>query len=222
MAATDAIKADVIRVLVVDDHPVTRRGLRDTLADEEGFEVAGQAADGVEAVRAAQEAQPDVVVMDLFMPDMDGVEACREIMELLPDTRVLMLTASAAEDDVIRAVAAGATGFVRKFTGSEELVHAVRQLAAGNLMIPADAVRRAFRLLDEGAAVKPAADLLSAREREVLTRFATGKAYAEVAADMGISKVTVRNAIYRIQNKLGLGSQQEIVVWAVRNGLLEE
>ena len=217
MAATD-----VIRVLVVDDHPVTRRGLRDTLADEEGFEVAGQAADGVEAVRAAQEAQPDVVVMDLFMPDMDGVEACREIMELLPDTRVLMLTASAAEDDVIRAVASGATGFVRKFTGSEELVHAVRQVAAGNLMIPADAVRRAFRLLDEGAAVKPAADLLSAREREVLTRFATGKAYAEVAADMGISKVTVRNAIYRIQNKLGLGSQQEIVVWAVRNGLLEE
>ena len=216
MAATD-----VIRILVVDDHPVTRRGLRDTLADVEGFEVAGQAADGVEAVTVAQETRPDVIVMDLFMPNKDGVEACREITELLPDTRVLMLTASAAEDDVIRAVAAGATGFVQKFTGSDELIHAVRQVAAGNLMIPGDAVRRAFRLLDESAA-KHAADLLSAREREVLTRFATGKAYAEIAGDMGISKVTVRNAIYRVQNKLGVESQQEIVVWAVRNGLLEE
>ena len=221
MAATDVIQADVIRVLVVDDHPVTRRGLRDTLADMEGFEVAGQAANGVEAVTVAQETRPDVIVMDLFMPDQDGVEACREITELLPDTRVLMLTASAEEDDVIRAVAAGATGFVQKFTGSDELIHAVRQVAAGNLMIPGDAVRRAFRLLGAGA-TKHAADLLTAREREVLTRFATGKAYSEIAGDMGISKVTVRNAIYRVQNKLGVESQQEIVVWAVRNGLLEE
>ena len=227
MAATDVtradvIRADVIRVMVVDDHPVMRRGLRDTLADEEGIEVAGQAADGVEAVRVAQETRPDVVVMDLFMPNQDGVEACREIVELLPDVRVLMLTASAEEDDVIRAVAAGASGFVQKFTPSAELVHAVRQVAAGELMIPADAVRRAFRLLGNGSPVKPALDLLSAREREVLTRFATGKAYAEIAEDMGISKVTVRNAIYRVQNKLGVGSQQEIVVWAVRNGLLED
>ena len=216
MAATD-----VPRVMVVDDHPVTRRGLRDTL-EEEGFEVAGLAADGDEAVRVAQETRPDVIVMDLFLPDRDGVEACREILKLLPDVRVLMLTASGEEDDVIRAVAAGATGFVRKFTSSEELVHAVRQVAAGNLMVPDDAVRRAFRLLGNGSAVKPARDVLSAREREVLTRFAAGKAYAEIAEDMGISKVTVRNTIYRVQNKLGVGSQQEIVVWAVRNGLLEK
>ena len=160
MAATDVVRADAIRVLVVDDHPVTRRGLRDTLADETGFEVAGQAANGVEAVTVAQEVRPDVIVMDLFMPDQDGVEACREITELLPDTRVQMLTASAEEDDVIRAVAAGATGFVQKFTGSEELVHAVHQVAAGNLMIPGDAVRRAFRLLGAGGAVQPTADVL--------------------------------------------------------------
>ena len=215
------VETDVTRVMVVDDHPVTRRGLRDTLADEEGLEVVGQAAGGAEAVRVAQETLPDVVVMDLFMPGKDGVEACREILELLPGTRVLMLTASAEEDDVIRAVAAGATGFVQKFTSGDELVHAVRQVATGSLMIPEDAVRRAFRLLGDGAGVKPAPDLLSAREREVLTRFATGKAYAEIAGDLGISKVTVRNAIYRVQNKLGVGSHQEIVVWAVRNGLLD-
>ena len=213
---------DVIRIMVVDDHPVTRRGLQDTLSDEAGFEVAGQAADGVEAVRVAQETRPDVIVMDLFMPGKDGAAACREIVELLPDVRVLMLTASAEEADVIRAVAAGATGFVQKFTSSDELLHAVREVAAGNLMITDDAVRRAFRLLSEGYPGKLGPDVLSAREREALTRFATGKDYAEVGHDMGVSKVTVRNAIYRVQNKLGLGSQQEIVVWAVRNGLLDE
>lgn len=205
----------------MDDHPVTRRGLRDTLADEDGFEIAGQAADGAEAVRVAQETRPDVIVMDLFLPEQDGVAACREILEALPSVKVLMLTASAEEDDVIRAVAAGATGFIGKYTGSVELVHAVRQVAAGSLMIPDDAVRRAFRLLGDGYGAKPGPDLLSPREREALARFATGKAYAEIAGDMGISKVTVRNAIYRVQNKLGLGSQQEIVVWAVRNGLLD-
>ena len=213
---------DVIRIMVVDDHPVTRRGLQDTLSDEEGFEVAGQAADGIEAVRMAQETRPDVIVMDLFMPGQDGAAACREIIELLPDVRVLMLTASAEEDDVIRAVAAGATGFVQKFTGSDQLIHAVRQVAAGNLMIPDDAVRRAFRLLGDGNPMKPAPEALSAREREVLTRFAAGKGYAEIAAELDLKKVTVRNAVYRVQNKLGMGSQPEIVVWAVRNGLLDE
>ena len=186
MTATDVTKAvDLIRVMVVDDHPVTRRGLRDTLEDEEDFEVVGQAAGGVEAVRMAQKTRPDVIVMDLFMPDQDGVEACREIVELRPETRVLMLTASADENDVIRAVAAGAAGFVQKFTGSDELLDAVRQVAAGNLMIPDDAVRRAFRLLGDGNPMKPAPEALSAREREVLTRFATGKGYAEIAAEYG-------------------------------------
>ena len=222
MTATDVTEIDVTRIMVVDDHPVTRRGLRDTLEDEEGFEVVGQAANGIEAVRLAQETRPDVIVMDLFMPDQDGVEACREIVDLLPDVRVLMLTASAEEDDVVRAVSAGATGFVQKFTGSDELVHAVREVAAGNLMIPDHAVRRAFRVLSDGAPAQPAKDLLSARERGVLTRFATGMGYAEIAAEMDLKKVTVRNAVYRIQNKLGVGSQQEIVVWAVRHGLLDD
>ena len=211
-----------IRVLLVEDHPLTSRGLRDTLEDEEGFEVAGQAADGMEAVRLAQETRPDVIVMDLFMPEMDGVAACREILELLPGTRVLVLTASADENDVIRAVAAGATGFLRKVTGSDELVDAVRQVAAGDLVVPEDAVRRAFALLGGGCAANPAPVVLSPREREALTRFARGKAYAEIAEEMGISKVTVRNAIYRVQNKLGVASHQEMVVWAVRNGLLDD
>ena len=141
--------------------------MQDTLSDEEGFEVAGQAADGVEAVRGgAGDAAPTSSSWTCSLPGKDGATACREIIELLPDVRVLMLTASAEEDDVIRAVAAGATGFVQKFTGSDELVHAVREVAAGNLMIPDDAVRRAFRLLGEGYPGKLGPDVLSARERE--------------------------------------------------------
>ena len=213
--------ANGIRVMLVEDHPLTSRGLRETLEDQEGFQVAGQAADGVEAVRLAQETRPDVIVMDLFLPVKDGVEACREITGLLPGVRVLVLTASADEKDVIRAVSAGATGFLRKVTGSDELVHAVRQVAAGNLVVPQDAVRRAFMLLGDGCTPNPAPVVLSPREREALTRFARGRSYAQIAEDMGISKVTVRNAIYRVQNKLGLASHQEIVVWAVRNGLLD-
>ena len=168
---------------------------------------------------------PDADGVDLFMPEKDDVAACREILELLPGTRVLVLTTSADEDDVIRAVSAGATGFLRKVTGSDELLHSVRQVAAGDLVVPQEAVRRAFALLGDACAMNPAPVALSPREREALTRFARRKAYAEIAEEMGISKVTVRNAIYRVQNKLGVGSHvnahQEMVVWAVRNGLLD-
>ena len=136
-----------IRVMLVDDHPIVRRGLRDVLEDSGAFDVVGQAADGVEAVRTAQELRPDVIVMDVMMPKKDGVEACRDILDLLPDAKVLMLTASTEDDAVIEAIAAGATGFVQKYSGSDELVDALRQVAEGRLMIPEDAVRRVFKLL---------------------------------------------------------------------------
>ena len=208
--------------MVVDDHPIVRRGLRDLLEDSGAFEIVAQAADGVEAVSMAAESRPDVIVMDVMMPNMDGVEACREILELLPDTKVLMLTASTEEDAVIEAIAAGALGFVQKYSGSAELVNAVREVAGGRLMIPDDAVRRAFRLIRGGTQLTPSHKVLTAREREVLTEFATGKSYAQIAEALVVSSVTVRNAIYRIQNKLGVDSKQEIVVWAVRNGLLDD
>ena len=103
-----------IRVMLADDHPIMRDGLRDALQDEGDFEVVGSAGDGVEAVTMAQGLEPEVIVMDVIMPNKDGVDACREIMELLPDTRVLMLTASTTEDAVIEAIAAGATGYLQK------------------------------------------------------------------------------------------------------------
>ena len=168
----------------------------------------------------ADETRPDVIVMDVWMPKKDGVEACRDILDLLPDTKVLMLTASTEDDAVVEAIAAGAAGFVQKYSGSDELVDAIRKVGAGNLMIPDGAVRRIFRLLRSGTALMPGPKVLTVREREVLMQFARGKSYAGIAEALGVGTVTVRNAIYRVQGKLGVESKQEIVVWAVRNGLL--
>ena len=207
--------------MLVDDHPITRRGLREVLEDSGGFEVVGQAADGEEAVTRADETRPDIIVMDVMMPKKDGVEACRDILDLLPDTKVLMLTASSEDDAVIEAIAAGATGFVQKYSGSDELVDAIRRVAGGELTIPDDSIRRLFRLIRAGAHMMPGPKVLTVREREVLVHFARGMSYAQMAEVLGVGAITVRNTIYRIQNKLGVASKQEIVVWAVRNGLLD-
>ena len=211
----------VIRVMVVDDHPVTIRGLRQVLEDCGGFEVVAEAGDGAEAVATAQQLRPDVVVMDAIMPKMDGVEACREICDLLPDTKVVMLTASTADDAAIEASAAGAAGFVHKYASGDELTDAIQQVAAGRLAIPETAVRRAFELIRTGAAMAPGPDVLTERETEVLTRFAQGGTYAQIAQQLDITKAAVRNAVYRIQDKLHVDSKQQMVVWAVRNGLLD-
>ena len=121
--------ADRIRVMVVDDHPIMRNGLRDTLEASGRFEVVGLAGDGAEAVGTVEALKPQVIVMDVIMPNKDGIDACREIMELLPGTRVLMLTASDEEDAVIEAIAAGATGYLEKYSRPEELVEAVLDVA---------------------------------------------------------------------------------------------
>ncbi len=211
-----------IRVMLVDDHPITRRGLREVLEDSGGFDVVAQAADGGEAVARTRETRPDVVVMDVIMPKKDGVEACREILDLLPDTKVVMLTASTEDDAVIEAISAGASGFVHKYSGSDELVDAIRKVAGGGKMIPEDSVERVFRLIRAGTALSPSPKALTTREKEVLVHFARGKSYAAIAEALGVGTVTVRNAIYRVQDKLGVESKQEIVVWAVRSGLLDE
>ena len=213
-----------IRVMLVDDHPIMRNGLRDALEDVGDFEVVGLAGDGVEAVSAAQSLEPEVIVMDVMMPNKDGVDACREIMELLPDTKVLMLTASTEEDAAVEAVAAGATGYLQKYSGPEELADAIREVAEGRLRIPDSAIRRVFALIrgQRELTIRRSLESLNTREREVLKLFASGSSYAQIAEAGGNSAVTVRNTVYRIQAKLGVNSKQELVVWAVRNGLLDD
>ena len=213
-----------VKVLVVDDHPIVRSGLRDLLEDSGRFIVVAQAGDGEEALRLAEETQPQVVIMDVIMPGKDGIETCRELMALLPDTRVMILTAATQQDAVINAVAAGATGYLEKYAPPEALLEALSDVADGRLHVPDDAVKQVFamlkgqRPLDTG---RPA-DRLTAIERQTLTLFARGTPYAEIARQRGNSVVTVRNTLYRIQDKLGIGTKQELVIWAVRSGLLDD
>ena len=209
-----------IRVLLADDHSIVREGLESMLKDSEEFEVVGSARDGVEAVRAASELSPDVIVMDVMMPVKDGVEACREIMESAPGVRVVMLTASTEEDAVIEAVAAGATGYLQKLSGMDRLLSTLKLVAAGEMPVPPDVVRRVFARIRRGA--KQEEDELTEREKEMLASFCRGMSYAAIAEARGVKPVTIRNALYSIQSKLGLGTKQEIVVWAVRNGLLDD
>ena len=211
-----------IRVLLVDDHSIMREGLQSMLAGSEELEVVGQARDGEEAVRAAAELSPDVVVMDVMMPNKDGVEACREIMDAAPDVRVIMLTASTEEDAVIEAVAAGATGYLQKVSGMDRLLDTIRQVAAGELRLPADVVRRVFEGIRRGAEPEDQNGPLTRREREILALFCRGMSYARIAEIREVRPVTIRNAIYAIQGKLEVRSKQEIVVWAVQNGLLDD
>ena len=212
------------RVMLVDDHEIMRDGLGEVLQRAGDFDVVGQAGDGEAAVRIAQRLKPDVIIMDVMMPLKNGIDACREITEMLPDTRVLMLTASAEEDAVMESVAAGATGYLQKYSGKEKLLSTVREVADGEYRIPGDAIRRVFADIRAAAQWKRQSELgrLTAREREILALFAQGLSYAKIAEIRGNQPLTIRNAIYGIQDKLNIETKQELVVWAVRNGLLDE
>ena len=213
-----------IKVLVVDDHSIVREGLKYVLEQSGEFEVVGQAGDGVEAVRVAAELSPDLVVMDVMMPKKDGVEACREIMDSAPETRVVMLTVANEETAVLEALAAGATGYLQKETDRERLLSTLRGVFRGELRLPAEAVRgviAAVRGVPEAGDAADAAGL-TAREREILVSFAGGMSYTRIAEQRSVKPVTVRNAIYGIQQKLRVTSMQGLVLWTARNGLLDD
>ena len=213
-----------IKVLVVDDHSIVREGLKYVLEQSGEFEVVGQAGDGEEAVRVAAEVSPDLVVMDVMMPRKDGVEACRDIIEAAPETRVVMLTVANEETAVLEAVAAGATGYLQKETDRERLLSTLRGVFCGELRLPAELVRgvvAAVRCVSEAGDAAEAAGLTT-REREILVSFAGGMTYARIAEQRGLRPVTVRNAIYGIQQKVGVTSMQGLVLWTARNGLLDD
>ena len=212
------------KVMIVDDHSIMRDGLQEVLEHTGEFEVVGQARDGMEAVKVAPSLQPDVIIMDVMLPHQNGIDACREIMAAVPDTRVLILTASTEENAVVEAVAAGATGYLQKFSGKEELLATIRAVDTGEFCIPGDVVRRVFAAMRAPSEPGDTAevDRLTAREQEILKLFAEGRSYAEIAQVRGNRPLTIRNAIYGIRDKLGVKTKQELVVWAVRNGLLDD
>ena len=167
-----------VRVMIVDDHPIVRSGLRDLLEDSGKFAVVAQAADGEEALRLAEEAEPQVVIMDVFLPGKDGIETCRELVARRPETRVMMLTAATQQDAVIDAIAAGATGYVEKFALPEALLSALSDVAEGRLCVPEEAVKQVFAMLKGQRQLDSSrpADRLTAIERQTLTLFAPGHA----------------------------------------------
>ena len=209
-------------VMLVDDHSIMRDLLRDALENTGEFEVVAQAADGQEALRVVQEAAPDVIVMDVIMPEMDGIEACRQITGLLPDTRVLMLTASNEQDAIVRAIAAGATGYLQKYSGKEQLLTTLREVAEGEFRIPGDAARRLARAVRSPSGdASERLEALTDREREILKLFAEGLTYQEIGEIRNNSGLTVRNAVSAVQRKLGFRTRQQMVLWAVRVGLVD-
>ena len=210
-----------VRVLLVDDHPVMRDGLQQLLERTGEFEVVGHAGDGEEAERVAKEVVPDLVIMDVLMPSRDRIDACREIIDALEDVRVLMLTASTEKDAVIEAVAAGADGYLQKFTGTEQLLAMVKDVAGGEYRMPRDVMRRVFRRLRHMPEEGDPPRRIRLTEKEILTQFAKGMSYSAIAESRGNRPVTIRDTIYHIQNKLGFDSKQEVIVWAVRNGLVD-
>ena len=211
------------KVMIVDDHSIMRDGLQEMLERSHDFQVVGQARYGCEAVDLARRLKPDVIIMDVIMPVKNGVDACRDVMEAVPGTRVLMLTASTNDHTVIDAIAAGATGYLQKFTGKDELLATIRDVVDGEFRVPGDVVRRAFAGVRDSSGEDDTTELtrLTEREQEILKLFAEGMSYAEIAEARGNRPLTIRNAIYGIRNKLGASSSQEMVVWAVRNGLLD-
>jgi DNA-binding NarL/FixJ family response regulator len=204
-----------IRLLIADDHPVVRDGLRGMLASEADFEVVGEATSGAEAVALAERERPDVVLMDLQMPGVDGATATAEIAKRFPETRVLVLTTYDTDADILRAVEAGATGYLLKDAPKERLFPAIRSAARGETVLaPAVATRLVHRMR------VPAEEALTSREIEVLELVARGSSNADVAARLFISEATVKTHLLHIFGKLGVGDRTAAVVSAMERGII--
>jgi DNA-binding NarL/FixJ family response regulator len=214
----------MIRVLLVDDQELVRSGFRLILELAGGIEVVGEAPDGREAVRMAREQQPDVVLMDVRMPELDGIEATRRLRQAGVEARVLVLTTFDLDEYVYAALRAGASGFLLKDAPREELVGAVRTVARGEaLLAPAVTQRLIERFVARPAPAEaaPALAELSARELEVLHLLARGLSNAEIAAELILGEATVKTHVARILRKLGLRDRVQAVVFAYESGLVE-
>jgi DNA-binding NarL/FixJ family response regulator len=205
-----------IRVLIADDHEVVRQGLRTFLEIDPELEVVGEASDGREAVRLAHRVHPDVVLMDLLMPELDGIAATRLIRQELPDTEVMALTSVLEDASVVGAVRAGAIGYLLKDTKAQELRQAIKAAAAGQVQLSPEAAARLVR--EVSAPDQP--EVLSERENDVLRLLARGFANKEIAARLLISEKTVKTHVSSILGKLGVQSRTQAALYAGRIGMV--
>jgi DNA-binding NarL/FixJ family response regulator len=222
----EAPVTDVIRVMICDDHALFRRGLRMVLESEEGMEVVAEAEDGAEAMRQAEELAPDVVLMDVRMPNISGIDATRQIAEAVPSAKILMLTVSDEEDDLYDAIKAGANGYLLKEISIEEVASAIRAVITGQSLISpsmASKLLNEFNQLARRAEEKSSvpSPRLTERELEVLRLVATGMSNREIASQLYISENTVKNHVRNILEKLHLHTRMEAVMYAVKEKLLD-
>lgn len=210
---------DLIRVLVVDDHPVVRAGVRSLLTGADDVEVVAEAEDGHGAVEEAERHRPDVILMDLRLPGLAGAEATRRILADQPEVGVVVLTSPDAEAEILAAVEAGAAGFVSKTSGRADFLEAVRRVAHGEAWLPPHLTRRVlthWRPSSAAGAVEP----LTPREHEVLELLSRGLNNRDIASRLGVAEITVRTHVGHVLGKLGVSNRVEAVLYALQKGLV--
>ena len=216
-----SVAAKVARVLVVDDQTLFRTGLTSLLGEDERVEVVGQAVDGADAVKQAIKAKPDVVLMDIKMPNVDGIEATRQIMEAVPGTRVLILTTFETDSQVIQALKAGASGYVLKDSSAAAIISSIVAVMSGERVMASAVANRVLEMLTGTATPKEFYDGLTNREIEILKLLANGMANKQIAYRLKISEKTVRNHVSNMYEKLGIYDRSQAVLYAVKKGLVE-
>ena len=209
------------RVLIADDQTLFRSGLARLLDEDPRIEVVGQAVDGADAVKQAVKLKPDVVLMDLKMPNVDGIEATRQIRAQLPDMKVLILTTFDADNHVLQALEAGVSGYVLKDSMPEAIITSIQAVVAGERVMAGAVANRVLDMLTGAATPKEFYDGLTAREVEILKLLAAGMANKQIAYRLKISEKTVRNHVSNMYQKLNIYDRSQAVLYAVRKGLVE-
>lgn len=216
-----AVAAAPARVLIVDDQGLFRSGLARLLEEDQGVTVVGEAADGNQAVAMAIKLRPDVILMDLKMPNLDGIEATRQLARELPETRVLILTTFDADIHVLEALRVGASGYVLKDSTPEAIVTSIHSVMAGERVMAGAVANRVLNMLTGASTPKEYYDGLTPRELEILRLLAAGAANKEIAHKLQISEKTVRNHVSKMYEKLNIYDRAHAVLYAVRKGLIE-
>lgn len=208
----------MIRILLVDDHEVVLRGISSMLASEEDFEVVGEANTADEAIRQATVLRPDLVIMDVRLPDKSGIEACRQIRNDLPDTRVLMLTSYADDDALFASIMAGADGYVLKQVRGGDLVGSIRKIHAGESLLDPLLTSRVMRRLrgEDKSDDEKLLEMLTGQERKILNLIANGKTNRQIAEEIFLAEKTVKNYVSSLLSKLGMARRSEAAAFAAR------
>jgi len=205
-----------LRILLVDDHEVVRQGIKAMIDAQDDMVVVGEAGTAEEGVRRVGYDEPDVVVLDVRLPDASGVEACREIRSRFPDVKVLMLTSFADEEALMSAILAGAAGYVLKRVKGTELVEDIRRVGSGESLLDPEMTQRLFERLRAGPKSDPLLGRLSDQEREIVFRIAEGKTNRQIAEEMFLAEKTVKNYVSNLLSKLGMSRRSEVAAYVAR------